>query len=407
MPPSSSVSEDLAPEVPARSASRGGGEARGETEALLDAFRATVRRFIETEVMPHVPRWRKEGQVDRAAWRRAGAAGLLGVSLPEAYGGAGGDFRFEAVIIEEFARAGFSDFAIPLHNAVIAPYVLRYGTEAQRRHWLPRMASGEAIAAIAMTEPGAGSDLQAIRTRAVWDGEHYRLSGQKTFISNGQLADIVVVAAKTDPAARARGVSLFLVEADRPGFRRGRALEKIGKHAQDTSELFFDDVLLPREALLGGVEGRGFAQLMEQLPQERLVIAVGAVASMEAALAETTTYVKTREAFGQKLIGFQNTRFVLAEAKTIARIGRVFVEDCIQRLIEGRLDVETAAMAKWWTTEMQGKVIDACLQLFGGYGYMAEYPIAHRYTDARIQRIYGGTNEIMKELIARAIERED
>ncbi len=258
-----------------------------------------------------------------------------------------------------------------------------------------------------MTEPGAGSVLQAIRTRAVWDGERYRLSGQKTFISNGQLADIVIVAAKTDPAARARGVSLFLVEADRPGFRRGRALEKIGKHAQDTSELFFDDVLLPREALLGGLEGRGFAQLMEQLPQERLVIAVGAVASMEAALAETAAYVKTREAFGQKLIGFQNTRFVLAEAKTIARIGRVFVEDCIQRLIEGRLDVETAAMAKWWTTEMQGKVIDACLQLFGGYGYMAEYPIAHRYTDARIQRIYGGTNEIMKELIARAIERED
>jgi acyl-CoA dehydrogenase len=311
------------------------------------------------------------------------------------------------VIIEEFARIGFSDFAIPLHSAVIAPYVWRYGTEAQRQTWLPRLASGEVVAAIAMTEPAAGSDLQAIRTRAVWDGSHYRLSGQKTFISNGQLADLVIVAAKTDPAARARGVSLFLVEADRPGFRRGRALEKIGKHAQDTSELFFDDVLLPREALLGEREGQGFAQLMEQLPQERLVIAVGAVAAMEAALDETIAYVKTREVFGQPLLAFQNTRFVLAEAKTIARVARVFVEDCIARLLRGTLDVETAAMAKWWTTEMQGKVIDACLQLFGGYGYMAEYPIAHRFTDARIQRIYGGTNEIMKELIARRIEAGD
>lgn len=400
MPPSSSVSEELSPFSPLT-----GADAEGGAASLLEAFRHTVRRFLEAEVVPHIPRWRKAGQVDRAAWRRAGEAGLLCVGLPERWGGGGGDFRFEAVIIEEFARIGFSDFAIPLHSAVIAPYIWRYGTDAQRETWLPRLASGETVAAIAMTEPGAGSDLQAIRSRAVWDGTCYRLSGQKTFISNGQIADLVIVAAKTDPAARARGISLFLVEADRPGFRRGRALEKIGKHAQDTSELFFDDVPLPREALLGGREGQGFAQLMEQLPQERLVIAVGAVAAMEAALAETIAHVRTREVFGQPLIAFQNTRFVLAEAKTTARIARVFIEDCIARLLRGALDVETAAMAKWWTTEMQGRVIDACLQLFGGYGYMSEFTIAHRFTDARIQRIYGGTNEIMKELIARHIER--
>lgn len=370
--------------------------------AELALFRDTVRRFLGDHVVPHIATWRQAGMVSRAAWREAGRAGLLCASVPAEYGGGGGDFRHEAVIIEELARIGFGDFAIPLHNAIIAPYIVHYGTAAQKRRYLPAMASGEMIAAIAMTEPDAGSDLQAIRTTARRVGENYVISGQKTFISNGQLADLVIVAAKTRGDAGAKGISLIAVEtAQTPGFRRGRNLEKIGKHAQDTSELFFDEVTVPAENLLGLVPDQGFAQLMQQLPQERLVIAVGAVAAMEAAVAETIAYTRNRRAFGKPLLEFQNSRFVLAEAKTTARVARVFLDDCIERLLAGTLDVATAAMAKYWTTEMQGKVIDSCLQLFGGYGYMAEYTIAHRYTDARVQRIYGGSNEIMKELIAR------
>ena len=372
--------------------------------AELTLFRETVRRFFAAEVVPHIAAWRKAGMVAREAWRRAGAAGLLCASMPAEFGGGGGDFRHEAILIEELAAIGFGDFAISLHNAIIAPYLLHYGTETQKRRWLPRMASGEMVAAIAMTEPDAGSDLQAIRTTARRVGDTYVLNGQKTFISNGQLADLVIVAAKTRIDAGAKGISLIAVETrDAPGFRRGRNLEKIGKHAQDTSELFFDDVVVPAENLLGGEPDRGFAQLMQQLPQERLVIAVGAVAAMEAALAETIAYVRSRRAFGKTLMEFQNTRFVLAEAKTTTQVARVFVDDCIARLLAGTLDVGTAAMAKYWTSEMQGKVIDSCLQLFGGYGFMAEYPIAQRYTDARVQRIYGGSNEIMKELIARGL----
>ncbi len=372
--------------------------------AELTLFRETVRRFFAAEVVPHITAWRKAGMVAREAWRRAGAAGLLCASMPAEFGGGGGDFRHEAILIEELAAIGFGDFAISLHNAIIAPYLLHYGTETQKHRWLPRMASGDMVAAIAMTEPDAGSDLQAIRTTARRVGDTYVLNGQKTFISNGQLADLVIVAVKTRIDAGAKGISLIAVETrDAPGFRRGRNLEKIGKHAQDTSELFFDDVVVPAENLLGGEPDRGFAQLMQQLPQERLVIAVGAVAAMEAALAETIAYVRSRRAFGKTLMEFQNTRFVLAEAKTTTQVARVFVDDCIARLLAGTLDVGTAAMAKYWTSEMQGKVIDSCLQLFGGYGFMAEYPIAQRYTDARVQRIYGGSNEIMKELIARGL----
>ncbi len=372
--------------------------------AELTLFRETVRRFFAAEVVPHIAAWRKAGMVAREAWRRAGAAGLLCASMPAEFGGGGGNFRHEAILIEELAAIGFGDFAISLHNAIIAPYLLHYGTETQKHRWLPRMASGDMVAAIAMTEPDAGSDLQAIRTTARRVGDTYVLNGQKTFISNGQLADLVIVAAKTRIDAGAKGISLIAVETrDAPGFRRGRNLEKIGKHAQDTSELFFDDVVVPAENLLGGEPDRGFAQLMQQLPQERLVIAVGAVAAMEAALAETIAYVRSRRAFGKTLMEFQNTRFVLAEAKTTTQVARVFVDDCIARLLAGTLDVGTAAMAKYWTSEMQGKVIDSCLQLFGGYGFMAEYPIAQRYTDARVQRIYGGSNEIMKELIARGL----
>ncbi len=369
----------------------------------LTQLRDNARRFLAREVVPHRDRWRREGCVDRDLWRRAGEAGLLCLAIPEEYGGGGGTFRHEAVLIEELARIGFGDFAVSLHNAIIAPYVLHYGTEEQKRHWLPRMASGETVTAIAMTEPGAGSDLQKMRTTARQDGNGWRLSGSKTFISNGQLADMVIVAAKTDPTRGAKGISLFIVEAAQAeGFRRGRNLEKLGRHAQDTSELFFDDVHIPADNLLGE-PNRGFYQLMQQLPQERLVIGVGAVAAMETAIEMTLAYVREREVFGQKLFDMQNTRFVLAEAKTEAVIGRVFVDWCIDRLVAGELDVATAAMSKWWASDRLCEIADRCLQLFGGYGYMAEYPIAHLWADARIGKIYGGANEIMKELIARSL----
>ena len=310
----------------------------------------------------------------------------------------------ESAIIEAIAHVGVDGFGIGLHNAIVAPYILRYGSEEQKKKWLPRMATGELIGAIAMTEPGAGSDLQGIKTRAEKDGNRYRINGSKTFITNGQLANLVLLVAKTDPEKGAKGTSLMMVETDgAEGFERGRNLDKIGLKANDTSELFFNDVSVPASALLGSEEGQGFVQLMQQLPQERLMIGTTAIAMAERALALTIEYVKERKAFGQKIIDFQNTQFRLAELKTEATIGRVFYNDCVARHLDGGLDPATASMAKYWLSELQGKVVDECLQLFGGYGYMNEYPIARMYRDARVQRIYGGTNEIMKLLIARSL----
>ncbi|CAN7708013.1 acyl-CoA dehydrogenase family protein [Aminobacter sp. LjRoot7] len=370
----------------------------------MEAFRNSVRRFLSEEVVPDIATFRAARRVPPAVWKKAGEMGLLGVSIPEQYGGAGGNFRHEAVIIEELSRIGFPDFGIPLHNGIVAPYIANYGSEEQKRNWLPKLATGEMIGAIAMTEPGTGSDLQAIRTKATRDGNRYLINGQKTFITNGQNANLVIVATKTDASAGSKGTSLFVVETEAvEGFRRGRNLEKIGFHAQDTSELFFDDVSVPPEALIGDSENRGFYQLMEQLPQERLIIAVQALSAIEAAIDATIDYTKQRKAFGKAVMDFQNTRFVLAEARTEATIGRAFLEQCIDKLVNGELDAATAAMAKWWFTQKQCEVTDACLQLFGGYGYMAEYPISHMWADGRVQKIYGGTNEIMKELIARTL----
>jgi acyl-CoA dehydrogenase len=370
----------------------------------LAMFRESTRRFVAREITPHAERWRQEGSVDRELWRKAGAAGLLLAGIPAEYGGAGGNFRHEAVIIDELARANFTDFGSALHSAIVAPYILHYGTEEQRRTWLPKLATGERIGAIAMTEPGAGSDLQGVRTTAKPDGNGYLINGQKVFITNGQLANFILVVAKTDPALKGKGISLMVVETDEvEGFRRGRNLDKVGFKAQDTSELFFDDVRVPADNLLGSEPNRGFIQLMEQLPQERLIIAVQAVGAMELAVRITTDYVKQRTAFGKTIFDFQNTKFKLAEAATEAKIARVFVDFCIEELVAGRLDVVTAAMSKWWTTQKQCDVVDECLQLFGGYGYMSEYPISTLWTDARVQKIYGGANEIMKELIARSL----
>ena len=369
----------------------------------LALFRDAVRRFVAAEIAPHEARWEAQQHVDRDAWRKAGAMGLLLTDIPEAYGGAGGTFAHECVVFEELQRANVTSFGKHVHS-IVAHYVLAYGTEAQKRRWLPPMAAGELIAAIAMTEPGAGSDLRGIRTRAVRDGGDYVVNGAKTFISNGHLADLVCVVARTDPAAGSRGLSLLMVETrDRPGFRRGRILDKLGQKGQDTAELFFDDVRVPAAHLLGDEEGHGLHQLMAQLPWERTIVAVAAVAAIELAVELTVAHAKEREAFGQKLIELQNTRFTLAECATAARVARVFVDDCIARVQAGTLDAATAAMAKWWTTDRQCEVIDRCLQLFGGYGYMREYGIAKLYADARVQKIYGGANEIMKELIARGL----
>jgi acyl-CoA dehydrogenase len=374
----------------------------------LAIFRDATRKFVEREIAPHADRWRREGQVDRNLWLKAGEAGLLLVSAPEEYGGAGGNFRHEAVIIDELARANFLDFGVSLHNGIVAPYIQHYGTEEQRRRWLPKLATGELVAAIAMTEPGAGSDLQGVKTTARLDGNSYVINGQKVFITNGQLANLIIVVAKTDPALRGKGISLMVVETDEvEGFRRGRNLDKIGWKAQDTSELFFDDVRVPTSSLLGPEPNRGFAQLMDQLPQERLIIAVQAIGAIEAAIDATLEYVKQRQAFGKAIFEFQNTRFKLAEAVSEAKIGRVFVNYCIDELIAGRLDAVTASMSKWWTTQKQCEIIDDCLQLFGGYGYMSEYPISTMWADARVQKIYGGTNEIMKEVIARSLSDAD
>ncbi|HEX2891744.1 acyl-CoA dehydrogenase family protein [Vineibacter terrae] len=373
----------------------------------LSILRDQARRFLEREFVPHRERWDKAGIVDRDAWRKAGAAGLLCASIPEAYGGGGGTRAHDLVIAEEIGRAGLGGgfgAGSGVHSNIVAHYLLAYGTEAQKLRWLPGMASGDLVGAVAMTEPNTGSDLKSVRTAARRDGDVYVLNGQKTFITNGQNADLIVVVAKTDPAAGARGVSLLVVEtASAAGFRRGRNLEKIGMHAQDTSELFFDDVRVPAENLLGETEGQGFVQLMVQLAWERLSCAHGAVVAMERAVELTAAYVKERKAFGAPLISFQNTQFKLAEAKTQAVVARTFVDDLTVKLLAGTLDPTTAAMAKWWTTDTQCRVIDECLQLFGGYGYMTEYPIARMYADARVQKIYAGTNEIMKMLIARAL----
>jgi len=368
-------------------------------------FADSLGRFLDDR-MPEsrVAAWRAAGVVDRAMWREAGEARLLCLAIPEAYGGAGGDYRHEVVLMEELAKHDGNAFAASLHSAIIAPYILHYGSEEQKRRWLPRMASGEMVAAIAMTEPGAGSDLQGVRTRAEKSGNHYVLNGQKTFISNGQSADLIVVVAKTDPAHRAKGISLIVVESEGlEGFRRGRNLDKLGQEGQDTSELFFDDVRVPTANLLGAEEGQGFVQLMQKLPQERLNIAVTGVANIERALTLTLDYVKQRHAFGQRLIDFQNTQFRLAECKTEATVARVFVDRLIGLHLEGKLDAATASMAKYWVTDLENRIVDTCLQFFGGYGYMNEYPIARMYKDSRVQRIYGGTNEIMKMLIARSL----
>ena len=371
----------------------------------LQLFSEAVEKFYRKHAPPErCAKWREQGHVDRALWEQAAQAGFLCASMPVEYGGSGGDYRHETILSTKAISLGVDGFAIALHNNIVAPYILAYGTPEQKRRWLPRMADGTLIAAIAMTEPGTGSDLAAIKTTAHAVGHEYVINGAKTFISNGQLANLVCVVAKTDPAAGARGISLLIVETDEAdGFRRGRNLDKIGCEAQDTSELFFDDVRVPATNLLGLAEGQGFRQLSAELAKERLTIAWQAVAAMECALEETIPYVKQREVFGQKLIAFQNTQFKLAECKTTAVLAKVFCNHCTGLLLDGRLDADTAAMAKYWATEAQGKVIYECLQLFGGYGYMNEYPIARLYRDARISRIFGGTNEIMKMLIARSL----
>jgi len=372
----------------------------------LELLRDTARKFFERECLPHEARWTAQHHADREIWSKAGKAGLLCASIPEEYGGGGGSFLHEAVICEEQASVMVAAFSNNVHSGIVAHYILAYGSEAQKRRWLPRMASGELIAAIAMTEPGAGTDLQRIKTRAVRGGDDYVISGSKTFITNGYHANLICVAVKTDAAAGAKGVSLVLIETEGlAGFRRGRLLEKLGQKTLDTVELFFDAMRVPADNLLGGEEGRGFTQLMQQLPQERLLIAVGAVATMHRAIAETTAYARQREVFGKPLMALQNTRFKLAECQTQATVARSFVDDCIARLLRGELDVPTAAMAKWWTTDTNCRIVDECLQLFGGYGYMLEYPIARLYADVRVSKIYGGANEVMKEIIARAMDR--
>ena len=364
----------------------------------------SVARFLDDNWVPRQAEFLENRMMPRDTWREAGGAGLLCAMVPEAYGGLGGDFGHEAIVNYQASRANLSGFGGGIHSGIVAPYILSYGSEEQKQRWLPRMATGDLVAALAMTEPGTGSDVQSIKTNAVREGDHYRLNGSKTFITNGQNADLILVACKTDRGAGARGVSLLVVETHGlNGFRRGRNLDKVGLKAQDTSELFFEDCLIPADNLLGGVEGQGFAQMMQELPQERLIIAVGSIGSIERAVDDTIAYCKEREAFGQPIIQFQNTRFKLVECKAHALAARAFVDACMVAHLKGELGVDRAAMAKYWVTEAQGKIIDECLQLFGGYGYMMEYPIAQLFVDARVQRIYGGTNEIMKELASRSL----
>ncbi|MEV6217470.1 acyl-CoA dehydrogenase family protein [Nocardia sp. NPDC051833] len=367
------------------------------------ALRETARKFFETAAVPNQARWAEQRFVDREFWLEAGSLGLLCLDIPAEYGGGGGTFAHEMIVLEEQSRINEPGWGNHVHSGIVAPYLLAYGTEAQKQTWLPKMATGEVVAAIAMSEPGGGSDLANMSTRAVAEGEDYLISGAKTFITNGGSADLIVVAAKTDLAGGAHGVSLFLVDATTPGFRRGRILDKMGQHSGDTAELFFDDVRVPASNLLGEVAGQGFFQLMTQLPQERLLLAVAAVVSIEDAVDITLAYTKERHAFGKPLFAKQHVKFELAECATLARVARTFVDDCVTKHTEGTLDSATASMAKYWASDVQCQVIDRCLQLFGGYGYMREYPISEMYTNARAQRIYGGANEIMKELIARSL----
>lgn len=370
-------------------------------DADIEAFRDQARRYIDRELVPHLDGWRRQGFIPREVWRPFGELGFLLPELSEAYGGAGANLAYQLVVQDELARA-----EVPANTAVhsiVAQYIVAYGTEAQKQRWLPKLASGQMLAGIALTEPGCGSDLKALRTKASKQGDHYLIDGAKTFITNGFTANLLVVAVRTGGAGSA-GVSLMVLETENlPGFRVGRRLEKLGQHASDTAELFFDAVRIDQDQLLGEQEGLGFRQLMSQLPYERLLIAVPAAAVIEKAVELTVDYTRNRKAFGQTVFDFQNTRFKLAECATLAHVVRSFVNDCVQRLLDGTLDDEAAYMAKWWCSEQQCKVTDECLQLFGGYGYMAEYPIARLYADARIQRIYGGTTEIMKDLIARRL----
>ncbi len=361
-------------------------------------------KFLEAELVPHIEKWTDAGIMERSAWDKLGQAGLLCAAMPEEYGGAGGTFAHETVINRAIAKAGLDSIGSPLHSGIVAPYILNYGTEEQKKKWLPKLATGEMIGAIAMSEPGTGSDLQGVKTRAQKSGNGYVLNGSKTFITNGQHANLILVVAKTDPTAGAKGTSLMVVETDdAPGFRRGRKLSKLGMDWADTSELFFEDVKLPAEHLLGTEEGQGFIQLMKDLPQERLIVCTAAIGMIERALRLTIDYVKERQAFGKKILDFQNTQFVLAECKTEATIGRVFHDHCVERHLRKELDTTTASMGKYWLTDLQNTIVDRCLQLFGGYGYMDEYPISRMYRDARVQRIYAGTNEIMKLVIARSL----
>ncbi|MBL4740607.1 MAG: acyl-CoA dehydrogenase family protein [Sneathiella sp.] len=367
-------------------------------------FRHSVRNFVAERIVPFHDEWEKAGQVPRSLWKEAGEAGLLCCTIPEEYGGPGADFMFSAIVCEEVARVGATGPAFHLHSDIVAPYLLNYGTEEQKKYWLPKMVSGEVISAVAMTEPGAGSDLQNIKTVALADGDNFIVNGQKVFISNGQLADLVVLACKTDPEAKGKGVSLLLIEGDRAGFERGRNLEKVGYKAQDTSELFFNDVKVPQSNLLGE-EGRGFYHLMEQLAQERLVIALRSVAVIETALDQTAQYTTERKAFGKSIADFQNTQFKLAEIKSQAVMIRAFVDKCLELHMEDKLDAVTAAMAKLQSTEILCKILDECVQLHGGYGYMWEYPIARAWADNRMTRIAGGSSEIMKQIISKDLLR--
>ena len=367
-----------------------------------EQFRDTVRKFLEREVVPHHARWEEQGYVDREVWLKAGEAGLLCTSMPEEFGGAGADRLYQVVLMEEISRAGTSGLGFGLHSEIVAPYMLNYGSDAQKQHYLPKMAKGECIGAIAMTEPAAGSDLQGIKTTATRAGDEYVINGSKTFITNGWHADVVIVVAKTNPQAGAKGTSLLLVDRGTPGFEKGKRLKKLGLRAQDTSELFFDNVKVRADQVLGQ-ENQGFIYLMQELPWERMQIAIGAMANAQAAIDWTVEYVRDRKVFGTTVASFQNTRFKLAELQTEVQIGQVFVDRCLELLQQKKLDTATASMAKYWCSDLQCRVLDECVQLHGGYGFMWEYPITRSYADARVQRIYGGTNEIMKEVITRSM----